>query len=115
MNGSGGVVGGGSAAITTNITEYASGGVVVVQNRFANGYAYRLPLTIPADKVAADLHNFPVGVILQLSSSILSSQTVWEMCWIMKSEIRMKNSLVVLQGKFVSQPRQPVLCVFWGE
>ena len=69
VNGSGGVVGGGSAAITTNITEYASGGVVVVQNRFANGYAYRLPLTIPADKVAADLHNFPVGVILQLSSS----------------------------------------------
>ncbi|WP_041397938.1 LamG domain-containing protein [Rubinisphaera brasiliensis] len=67
--GSGGVVSGGSAQISTNITECASGGVVVVQPVFANGYAYRLPLTIPAEKVSSDLFNFPVGVVLQLSSS----------------------------------------------
>ncbi len=70
LTGRGGAVVSGSAQIATNISEQSSGGLVICQPMFANGFTKRITLTIPASKVSADLIHFPVGAILQLSSSV---------------------------------------------
>lgn len=57
----GGAVSGGVAVQTISFSPPASGGVEILQARYANGYKYRLLLTVPASKVDANLEGFIVG------------------------------------------------------
>jgi len=57
----GGLLAGGLGQVQYDMIAPVSGGVVIGQATYDNGYKYRLSITIPASKVSADVHGFIVG------------------------------------------------------
>ena len=57
----GGLLAGGLGQVQYDMIAPVSGGVVIGQATYANGFKYRLSITIPASKVSADLHGFVCG------------------------------------------------------
>ena len=66
----GGVVGGGAADVFIRHSETGSGGVMVLQPTFPNGYPCRTTVLVPAGKVAADMQ-FYLGVRLDVVGDVL--------------------------------------------
>lgn len=66
--GKGSLLTGGSADINSSTSIIASGGAVICQPYFSNGFLYRTTLTIPASNLTENLQSYYAGVIVDLPS-----------------------------------------------
>lgn len=71
----GGVVMGGAATVQVAYAPSVSGGVIVGPPRFANGYRFRVAITVPSGKVASDQTNFVILINALLTASHVASSS----------------------------------------